>query len=488
MAQDTIPFVPNQSSGIDVLVGGSPAAMNVIVDAGGAVQRRPGFTTYARGGGQVSAKPIIALRQTAGQGLYAVAGDVPGAYEVYELVDGGALRLSDEGHAFSGTFRPVIAETEAMIVIASGVEVRKVEFAGLVDTVELLGGSPPRGTHIISQNSRLLINDTPIGDKTKINYSAPSQGTATVGHEQWGDQLTAIGRSGFFTAEGRIDPVVAIAESSNEVFAFGSSSLEMFITDSNLIYTPVSLIEYGCATPYGIIKSESSFSWMDEKRRIVTSDGRTAQVISEQIQQSLQDLVRVDDCFGYRVTLGPVDALVWSFPTDGRTFAYQLGGGWSTWMGYSDVLNNWIPLTISSHTFVGGVNENVVGTAGGVVGQLRMDAETDLGERIVAHIDTGFLNRGTDNRKLCRSVKLGLRRGSSSAATNAPNATLQYRDDEGAWRHALEIDLGRSGDRRIVVEARSLGVYRRRQWRFNFAGTTDLVLAQVTEEFDILKN
>lgn len=487
MPQESIPFVPNQSSGIDVLVGGSPAAMNVIIDAGGAVQRRPGITTFSKGGGQVSDKAIQVLHQTAGQGLYAIASNLPGEVDVFELIDGAAQIIPDIPNAFTSTIRPVVAETEAMIVIATGGDIRKVEFAGIIKRVEPLGGDPPGGTHIITQNSRLLTNNEPIGDKTKINYSAPSQGTALVGHEQWGPQTSAIGTSGFFTAEGRIDPVVAIAENSNEVFAFGTSSLETFITDSNLIYVPVSLIEHGCATPYGIIKSEKSFAWLDDKRRFVMSDGRTADVISEQIQQSLQDLTRVDDCIGYRVTLGPLDALVWSFPADGRTFAYQQGAGWSTWMGYSDVTSNWKPLKINAHTFVPGTNENVVGTTDGVVGQLSMDAETDLGERIVAHIETGFIDRKTDNRKLCKSVKLGLRRG-SAPVTKAPMATLQYRDDEGAWRHALEVDLGRSGDRRIVMEARSLGVYRRRQWRFNFAGITDLVLARVTEEFDILSN
>lgn len=487
MAQEPIPFVPNQSSGIDTLVGGSPAAMNVIIDAGGAVQRRPGITEFGLGGGQVSQSPITNLHQTAGRGLYAIAGSLPGPLEVYELTEGGATLLSDLPNSFSSSLQPVIAETEAMIVISTGGLIRKVEFAGNPKLVEPLGGNPPGGTHIITQNSRLLTNNAPVGDKTKINYSAPTQGTATIGHEQWGPQVTAIGTSGFFTAEGRIDPVVAIAENSNEVFAFGTSSLETFITDSNFIYTPVTTIEYGCATPYGIIKSEENFAWLDNKRRIVQSDGRSASVISQAIQQTLQDLVRVDDCVGYRVTLGPVDALVWTFPTDGRTLAYQQGGGWSTWMSYSDTLANWTPLNITAHAFVGGSNANVVGTMDGMVGQLSMDAETDLGKRIGAEVITGFLDRGTDRRKQCISVRLGLRRG-SAPVTTAPMATLQYRDQEGPWRTAARISLGATGDRAIVQEVRSLGVYRRRQWRFNFAGTTDLVLAKVTEEFEILEN
>lgn len=483
--QEPIPFIPNQASGVDPLVGASPAAMNVIIDGGGAIQRRPGITTFRLGGGQVSSKPIQALHSTAGRGVYAIAGNPGGILEVYELITGNKILLPSPD-VFTSQFRPVIAETEAMIVIATGRPVRKVVFPPT--GVEPLGGNPPAGTHIISQNSRLLVNDTPVGDKTKIHYSAPSQGTSQIGHEEWNLGVgSGIGTSGFFSAEGRIDPVVAIGENSNEVFAWGTSSLETFITDSNFIYTPVTTIEYGCATPYGIIKSEANFAWLDDKRRVVISDGRSAEVISQPIQQTLQDLVRVDDCIGYRVTLGPVDMLVWTFPSDGRSLAYQQGGGWSTWMSYSNSLTNWIPLDITAHGFIAGTNENMVGTSEGNVGQLSMGEETDLGDPIVAEITTGFIDHGTDLLKQCVSVRIGFRRGSDPVA-NAPKASLEYRDQEGPWRTAAILDLGKSGDRAIVQEVRSLGVYRRRQWRFNFAGTTDLVLARATEEFQILDN
>lgn len=480
MPSEKIPFVPDQASGLDVLLGASPAAMNVIIEAGGAVQRRPGIATTTIGSPAGVGQKIQALHDTATGRRYMVSGSLPGLQDVHELLTGAeAIRGT-----YSGQTRPVIAETEALLVIASGRAVTKVDFD--TNLVSPLGGLPPDGSHAISQNSRLLLNDA-AGDRTKIHYSAPTQGTAIVGHEQWGPQVTAIGTSGFFTAEGRVDPIVAIAESTSEVWAFGTTSLETFQTDAQLIYVPISLIEHGCKAPYSIIKNDQTFCWLDEKRRIVKSDGRSAQVLSGPIQQTLQDLATVDDCFGYRVVLGPIDVLVWMFPTDGRAFVYSQSGGWSTWMGQADGENNFKPLPISAHTLLRGSNENLVGNDDGVLGVLGMDAETDLGTRIVAHVTTGFLNRGTDMLKACRSVRLGLRRG-SAPVTTAPSAVLQYRDDEAEWRDAIHVDLGRSGDRQIVMEERSLGVYRRRQWRFIFADTTDLVLAGVTEEFEVLEN
>ncbi len=69
-----------------------------------------------------------------------------------------------------------------------------------------------------------------------------------------------------------------------------------------------------------------------------------------------------------------------------------------------------------------------------------------------------------------------------------PFGTLTYRDDEGAWRTPFPLSLGKSGDRQIVITIRSLGIYQRRQWRITFHGTSDFVLAGVTEEYLVLNN
>jgi hypothetical protein len=320
--------------------------------------------------------------------------------------------------------------------------------------------------------------------------------------------------SGSFVAEGRTDQVVAITENSNEVWVFGSTSLQTFQTDATLVYVSQATMEYGCATPFGIIKRDQEFAWLDDKRRFIRSDGRDAEPFSQPIQQTLEELERVDDCFGYRVVTGPIDAYVWSFPTDGRSLVYQVGGGWSTWMSYDDKLANWVPLVVTAHTFVLNSNDNLVGLADGRLGVLRNGENTDLGARIPAYIETGFLDRGTDSRKNCIAVRVALRRGNTPAVISPaevvdyagpecqtpsgpaddvsvaeePFGTLTYRDDEGAWRTPFQLSFGKSGDRQIVLTFRSLGIYQRRQWRITFHGTSDFVLAGVSEEYLVLDN
>ncbi len=502
--QEAIPFVPDQASGLDVLRGASPSAINVIIDRNGTVRRRPGIDTTTIGPEDGLADEIIGLHSTATGRNYALSvGSFPGKVEVHELFEGSSAAYG----SFLGKTRPVITETEAMLVIASSLDPEKVLFD--TNEVDALEGSPPSGSHVITNSSRLLLNDA-ITDKTRVFFSAPALGTSITGHETWNDPLT----SGSFVAEGAIDPVVAITQNSNEVWVFGTQSLQTFQTDATLVYVSQATMEFGCATPFGIIKRDQEFAWMDDKRRFIRSDGRDAEPFSQPIQQTLEELERVDDCFGYRVVTGPIDAYVWSFPTDGRSLVYQVGGGWSTWMSYDDGVANWVPLVVTAHTFVLNSNDNLVGLADGRLGVLRNGVNTDLGARIPAYIETGFIDRGTDSRKNCIAVRVALRRGNTPAeispadvvdyagpecqtpsgtpddvsVAEEPFGTLTYRDDEGAWRTPFQLSLGRSGDRAIVITIRSLGIYQRRQWRITFHGTTDFVLAGVTEEYLVLDN
>jgi hypothetical protein len=85
-------------------------------------------------------------------------------------------------------------------------------------------------------------------------------------------------------------------------------------------------------------------------------------------------------------------------------------------------------------------------------------------------------------------VRLSLRRGTTTA-TPGPHALLSFRDRPGAWSAPIQISLGDSGDSEVVVSLYSLGVYRRRQWRFEFSDTSvALALVSVTETYDVLSN
>lgn len=476
MAQP-IPFTNQQASGIEPLAGATPMAMNVVVDPSGAVSRRPGIRAYAEApDGVIASAGIDGLFCTDDGVLLATS--VSPSRKLFRVANGTAVQVSD---SLSGDLRPTFAQTEMLVVVAGGWDVLKYERAA--KTAENLGGPPPRASHIIAHASRLLANDVEV-DKTKVRYSDVAIGTTTyAGHEDWSFAPPA----GFFTAEARPDNVVAIHENTNNVFIFGQGTTQVYGPDASAVYLPEATREVGCRSPYSIIKQDQAFAWLDNYRRIQISDGRSYKDISAPIAKTLDAVTSPEEGFGYRVQTGNTDALVWTFPTDGRTFVYQAGSGWGQWGSWDPANANYAPFTVMSHFYRSDTNVNVVGTVDGLIGEMTHEALTDFGEPIRAHIDTGFVSRGTDRPKHCKCVYLTFRRGETTGAVG-PQAWLSYRDRPGAWEPPIPIDLGGSADTHPVLTFRSLGTYRRRQWRFEFTGTDELTLVSALEDFEVLEN
>lgn len=474
-----IPFTNKQASGLEELAGSSPVAFNVLTEPNGTLRRRPGFSAASglAPSNQIDADGIEALYVSLAGRVFAVGGS-PSGRRIYSLSSGGSLDLSSgvSGQSLQGALRPQIAETEMLLLVTGGAEIQKVTLDDLISA--RLGGSPPKATHVLANASRLLANDVAV-DRTKVRYSDLAIGTTSyAGHEVWG---VGIGTAGFFTAEASPDPVVAIGGSTSEVIVFGSQTTQFFSSDPSLVFAPVATTEIGCGAPYSIVKVDEQYFMVDDRRRIIQLNGRSYTDISAPIRRTLEEMSDVSDCFGYRVQVGPFDVLVWTFPSAGKTFAYQVGVGWSQWASYGD---NWLPCQIAAVAR----HQNgtiLAGLSTGYVGALELDSPLDeTGAPLRAYVETGYISHGTEKRKLCKSVHFSLRRGQPGAASKA---RFGWRDQPGPWTAELEIELAPQGDTEVVVPFYSLGVYRRREWFFEFSGTDELSLVGAEEDFEVLE-
>lgn len=481
MPIERIPFGPNQESSYDELGGSSPSAINVVIDKNGVIYKRPGIEAYTNvaPSSVVDATGISGLYSANNGQLFAVNNNV-NSKTIYKVSNGSASAVNGTGtDKLLGNYRPTFTETEVFLILAAGLDIQKVNLTNFDSS--RLGGSPPKSTHVAANSSRLLANDFFV-DKTKVRFSGISQGTVdTSGHETW--SLGNDDDGGFFTAEARPDNVVAIAENTNEIFVWGQDNVQVFVPDGDLIFAPAATREFGTSSPYSIIKKDQEFFWLDQYRRIVYSDGRSFQNIEKPIKKKLDALSTIHDCFGYRVLLGHIDCFVWTFPTDGTTFVYQVDGGWSEWNGWDSQNSNFKVLQILSHHLRRNGGVNVVGTISGKIGRLSQSAYSDLDELIVASTTSGFLDRGIPNRKLCRGIKIEARRGQTSSESLG---RIQWRDNPGPWNGPIDIDFGTTGDYEIVKEIRGLGTYNRRQWKFTFSDSANLSLIRVTEDFEPL--
>lgn len=482
MPTEPIFFGNDQKSGLERLGGASPAAINVVVDAHGCVRRRPCITAYSEAPSTVvDANGIYGLHAAETGDVFAVGGLSGASRSIYRVKDGAAVSLSTGPlRELRGSRRPVMAETEALMVFASGDIMQKVVLATMASS--RLGGTPPVSSHVVALASTLLANDLVV-DRAKIRYSGVATSTAYAGHETW--SFGGIGLSGYLSSESRPDAVIAIAENSNEMFAWGASSLQVFGPGGQDVFGVVSGQEHGLSAPYSVIKADHQFAWLDHRRRFVLSDGRNFTPIGGVVQSTVDAMATVDDCFGYRIHTGPIDCLVWTFPTSGVTMVYQVGSGWGQWQGFG-TSNNWGQFAVRSHTHSRASNVNVVGTVDGYIGQMEMGGTADLGAAVSATVTTGFYDRGTDAQKWCRRVRLAMERGTVDSST-APVGLLSYADEPDAWCSPIPVSFGASGDTSVVVVLDSLGVYRRRAWKFIFPVEVDIALVRVTEEFTVLE-
>jgi hypothetical protein len=483
MPEAPIPFTNKQASGQEPLAGATVVAMNVVTDELGAVYRRPGILASPLATSAViDANGISGLYKTLDGKIWAVGASGPPERPIYQVGPGGSVKLGGgaAGLGLRGAGRPTFAETEMLLVLAGGAEPEKVILA--TGNSARLGGAPPFSTHVLGNASRLLLNDNAL-DKTKVRFSDLALGTTSyAGHEVW--SLGGVGTSGYFTAEGRPDPVVALAEDTNEVLVFGSATLQSFQPDPTVTYSPLATREVGCSAPYSVVKIDQDFFWLDHLRRFIGGGSRSYQPISDPIQRTLDAMVTASDCWGAYVAMDFLDVILWTFPTDGRVFVFQKGQGWGQWAGQAN--GNWAPLGITAVHMPADGTDVLVGTSAGKIGTLSLDASTDFGEPIRASVTTGYLDHGTSSLKHCASVKFALKRGTTSSSTG-PQAFFRFKDRfEDPWSDSIPIDLGASGDRDIVVIFRSLGTYRSRQWQFEYVGAESLSLVSATEEFTVL--
>ncbi len=472
MPQKPIQFGNAQASGSDELGGAQPVSMNVIMEPTGAIRRRPGLRTHPSAPSSAFTGSLRGIHQALNGDIYTV--DDAGAERPIYRVTGGAAAALGGGlppSGLRGALYPTFAETEMLLVLAGGGVMQKIEFATLASM--RLGGSPPEASHVIANSQRLLANDI-VTDRTKVRYSSPAQGTATyAGHEEW---LVGAGTAGFFTAEARPDPVVAIGETTNEVFVFGSQTTEVYAPEPTLRFQRISAQEAGVSAPASLVRVDGSYFGLDHQKRFGVWSGSGFEHLSEPIQRTLDGIADVSDCFGYRARIGPCDAVVWSFPSVGRTFAFQRNAGWGQWSGWN---GNWTPFVVTGLT-----GADIVSTSVGRVGQLDFGTKDDFGQPIRAYVQSGYENQGTDAFKDCKRVLLALRRG-GAVGPAGQQGSLWYRDRPGAWEFAGPIDLGGSGETDVVLEFPSLGTYRRRQWMFEYSGPDDLVLLSATEEYEV---
>lgn len=477
MPRQPINFGNNQESGSDELAGASPLAVNVTIDSKGAVRRRPGMSLWSKQPTMPWAGDVVGIHKFYGY-LWVVQEQVAGKRTLTQINESAtaatASSASDNSLTDSflwGSERPSFAVTSKRMAIAGGDDPLQIRtgdtYATALGTYGLLGYMPPASSAIVGFQNRLFSNDlTSTATQTHIRFS----GLGEVSQEDW-DTLDWV------TAAAKEDEIVGLVENSGEIFCFKERVFQVFSPDAFSVLAPSRAITRGCANQSCIIQADDALYWFDPVgRTFLGTDGRSIKDIGAPMSATMDTVETISDCWGFRAMVGQNDLLVWVFPSDGRTFCYQIGGGWSQWHGWDGTGHSlWPGLSAFDDQ-----NNLFIGSTGGNLLVMDNSSLDDNGTTFKSEVRTGFIDHGSQATKQCLGLYLRLRRGGSSSGGKL---LVSWRDNLGPFCPPVVVDLGTPGDYAHTVAVRAGGTYRARQWRIEMTDSVGLVLAGAEEDF-----
>lgn len=295
----------------------------------------------------------------------------------------------------------------------------------------------------------------------------------------------------FATAGVRPDNLVGIYSAFGEIFAPGTESIEYW-TDTGDISAPFALLpgtltERGIIAPDSVCFVDNSWFFLDEERRVIRLEGRSPKVVSNSIDKEIQGLSTVSDAVGFPVIGSGQTLYILTFPTAGRSFAYNYKmDDWSEFTFWDDQSGTRTAFRAASAVYQQNWGQTILGSRldDGKLYAATFDQDTDDGASVVGEIWTGHIDwKAPSLRKRSNRLRITLKRGTAGFETDA-NIQVCFRDDgKTAWGTLLNVSLGKAGDEYAHPVLSRLGAYRSRQWRFLFPSVhTVLVSADETVE------
>ncbi len=486
MSKDVaLPFFNGLASGLDALSGTVPLYVNFLVDAAGAGRMRPGVRAWSEFGEAPTDSPVIGIynwRQwtlfvTEDRRIWAWQSPADAAHPGTNII-----ALSDDADddtKLDGAGRPIWTYDQERVTLVGGGAPQQWQGAGLSSRLApgevMPDGSPLVFTHIAYISQRYVGNDN--NNSGIVQWTDPGQGN----HDTW-----PIVGANWMEAESAPDPAIAVYSNTNELFIFGTQTMQVFVPDATTAFATSCSVQLGCAAQYSIIDTDGAFAWLDDRHRFVQSSGRKFDVLSTPTiaNDIMQPGFVVSDCWGFRMCIGTWDLLVWMFPTEQTAFAYDRIT--KKWVNIRSLDENgkWVAWIPQSYYFWPERNLHLVGLEDGTIGEVTFEATTDNGTVIKAVSRTGFQDRGTFKRKLCRRAQLQFRRGQTAQPGPAPVVELRYRDDLGAFRPVLRWSMGVAGDYQPVVDKWNCGMYRQREWELEWSGGGPFIMTGATETIE----
>lgn len=468
-----VTITDGQVSGVDNLSAAASSVVNWELDEAGINKVRPPLTSYT----------VTNIGSSA-----MVGAERWSSYTIWVSEDRYVRSIPSSAPTFAGVHST--ASTATQIEGSSS----RVTFVAGRDYVYIAGGgriqrwqpslvssevmsSSPGCTHIASLGQRLIANST--GSPHTFRWS-------DIGEGAWGTWPAANETA----ADARPDVVVGIFENTNELFVMGESTTQVYGvgSDPTLPFDLVATINTGLAAPYACCRVDGNFALLDDRRRIVMTDGRTVTPISDAIQSDIRGLDTISDCWMFHEERGQQSSVVVRFPTEARTFVYSIKSqAWSERKYYDATAQADFP--VGAYVYWPELNYHLFGSTLDGVGLLKFEASEgdEIDGPLVAERTTGWHDHGTDNRKRSLRLRVTMRRGTGTVNTTPGALEVRTQDDDGPWTQWNQISVGEPHEFESVRDIFVGGIFRRRRYGLRYSNTEEFSLVKVADEIQELR-
>ena len=368
-------------------------------------------------------------------------------------------------------------------------------FDGTSSTYANPTGAPTNVTHVGYADGHLVCNE--------------------VGQQRlwWSDVLDpfTFNALNFAEAEGIPDDVTALHVMRNQVYLFGTRSIEIFYNDgTGFIPAKGQAVNMGCYAPYTIKEYNNSFIFLNDKAEVVIMSGGQIDVISKPIEELISLISDKASMFGMLLTWQGRYYYILQTPEkgtgelDGFTLVYDLeNGSWYQWSIYRDDAHYEMPVYSTTEinptlpTGYSGFDYIRFGSDHGWAGYVNfatsdgtdayIDDEGSL-QSASTYIQTTspYISHGTQGRKISRALRFKLKGGLTKA-----DVKVQYKDDiSGDWSTARTVvvyNLARDLIQWIQTQSYQWGSYRNRQWRIIIDEPRGMCVGDFEEVFEVVE-
>ncbi len=303
---------------------------------------------------------------------------------------------------------------------------------------------------------------------------------------------TSVSALDVATAEGSPDLLKGLIAYKKEIWALGETSIEVWYNAANVTGFPFSvrdgaLIDLGTSAPHSACRANNNLLWLDDRRFVIQVSGYTPTIVSNPaISAKFQSYTTVSDAFGFAFKDRGHFFYQLTFPTEGKTWVYDLDNKAWHERSYRDPVSD----TDTRHLancHANFQNMNLVGAFNsGKIYKMSGDYYDDAGNPIVrirttSHYTTELKQYGFNSLEL--HAENG--KGTVTSTGSDPQISMRYSNDGGyTWSHHMARSIGKIGEYNKRVRWNRLGTGREWIFEFTYCEPTPLGLLELYAEVE----